>query len=446
MNARAIETDLTQAVETETMRPIQIGVVTVCLLINLCDGFDVLLIAFTAASIAEEWQLDSGQLGIVFSAALFGMTLGALFLSSLADYIGRRRMTLVSLTCIGVAMIMTAQVSTVTELMWLRFATGLGIGAILPGINSMVAEYSPRRLRNFSLAMMHVAYPGGALLSGFVVILLLEPYGWRSIFMIGGVVSLLLVPVVWIWVPESLQYLNYRRPANVLRRVNEILPKLGHGVLSRMPPLVARSEAPGVMGLFSSKFRTWTLLYWIAFFAAFLSLYLVLSWTPKLVVEHGHSNHDGVYVGMLMNAGALIGTPSLGWISLRLGLRRVLIGYSIAASALIVALALSLGSLPWLYMIAFPLGLFLVGIPPGIYAIGARMYPAALRSTGVGVAIGVGRLGAIAGPTLAGGALLFGWSPLIFMTLLGTMPLLVVAAAVSGIRASELGPVLTEKT
>jgi benzoate transport len=440
MSTTGIQQDFTQAIETDVMRPMQIAVVVVCFFINMADGFDIMAISFTASSIATEWQLGPGKLGMVFSAALFGMTLGAFFLSQVADVIGRRRTTLVSLVFIGMMMLLTSQVTTVEQLVWARFATGLGIGAILPGINSMVAEYAPLRLRNFSISMMHVAYPTGALVSGVAVTVLMETYGWRSVFLAGGIGQLLLVPVVWCWVPESLQYLNQKRPADALQQVNEILPKLGHEPITELPPPVQRTERAWVMGLLSDKFRVWTLLYWLAFFSVFMGLYMMWSWTPRLVEAQGHSKQAGINVGMVMNLAAVLGTPTLGWISWRLGLRRVLSVYTVVASLTIVLFAFSLHNLTWIYVLAVPLGFFMVGIPPGIYTIGARIYPTALRSTGVGVGIGVGRLGAVAGPWIAGIAMGLGWSPLVFMTLLAAIPFLVVTASVNGIRAKELDP------
>ena len=204
------------------MTPFQVNAVTICLLINFLDGFDVLAIAFAAPSIAADWSVAPTALGIIFSAGLAGMVVGALFLSPYADRIGRRPLILVCLAIIGAGMLGSAIADNVTQLVVWRLLTGLGVGGMLASLTTMVAEYSSDRRRQLAISVLQSGYPVGAIIAGIVSVWLLDSHGWRSIFVVGGVLSLAMIPLVYWGLPESLQFLLNRQPGEGVNCVTEI--------------------------------------------------------------------------------------------------------------------------------------------------------------------------------------------------------------------------------
>ena len=208
-----------------------------CCLINMLDGLDVLAISFAAPPIAMEWQLQPTALGIVFSTGLIGMALGSMFIAPLTDRIGRRAMILLCLLVIGLAMIGTGLVRTVNELLIARAVTGLGIGAILASLTSMVAEYTPDRHRNLTVSILQAGYPVGGTIGGFLGAWLIPEYGWRAIFFVGAGLGLAMLPLVYLLLPESLQFLEQKRPVDALTRINRVLVRMGRAPLATLGAL-----------------------------------------------------------------------------------------------------------------------------------------------------------------------------------------------------------------
>ncbi|KMO10652.1 MFS transporter, partial [Methylobacterium platani] len=232
------------AIRQGAMTPFQVAAVAVCVLICALDGFDVLVVAFTAASIAKDFALKPTDLGLLFSAGLAGMGLGALLIAPLSDRFGRRTTLLLCLAILCTGMLAAAAAGTLTELALVRLFTGLGIGGGLATVNIVVAEYATDRWRNLSISLMSLGYPLGATLGGAFSVYLIAAYGWRSVYVFGGLVALALVPAVLAFLPESLDYLIARRPAGALPKVNRVLARLGRPALAALPaPLRAEAEA-----------------------------------------------------------------------------------------------------------------------------------------------------------------------------------------------------------
>src|SRR6185295_5905942 len=212
----------------------QVMVVVICTVLNMVDGFDVLAISFTAPVIAKEWGLDPATLGVLLSAGLAGMALGALLISPLADVWGRRTVVLLSTAIISIGMLGSAVTSTVWELAALRFITGLGVGSLLASGNTLLAEYAPDRWRDFSISAMVVGYPAGAIVGGSISAYLITAFGWRAAFIFGGVCLTVLLPAV-LYLPESLDFILSRKRADTLERVNAVMRRVGHAPMTILP-------------------------------------------------------------------------------------------------------------------------------------------------------------------------------------------------------------------
>ncbi len=386
------------------MVPLQYVVIGLCFLLNMLDGMDVLVIAFAAPALAAEWSIAPQALGVVFAAGTFGMVTGAMLLAPVADRIGRRRLILASIALIGVGVTLTAAAATVDTLLLLRFASGVGIGALLASTATIAAEYAPDRKRNFIVGFVLSGYTIGAFLSGLVAARIIPEHGWQAMFVVAGLLTLATLPLAWWLLPESPDFLARVRPQGALERINAILRRMSLPPLAGLPEVDDVESAASVAALLHPARRASTLLLWVAFFMAFGTLYFLLSWIPKLAAETGLPLDVAIYAGAVFNLGAFFGICLQGWLSLTLGLTRTIAGF-MGLAALLMAI-FGLVTEPWLVLTLFGLiGFTVQGGFVGLYAVAARLYPAELRNTGIGWAIGLGRFGAVVGP-LAGGLLI----------------------------------------
>jgi len=416
----------------------QIIAIALCALVNVVDGFDVLAIAFTAPAISTEWSLSPGSLGIVFSAGYFGMALGAFFLGALADKYGRRKMILSCLATLTVTMGLTATAGSIEELLLYRFASGLAIGAMLASITAITAEYSPDSKRNFTISIVQGMYAIGATLGGAVSAYLVGDFGWRSVFLVGATVNGALLVLAFFLLPESLAYLLKNSTAGALGKANAIIKKLGGQVLDSLPPSAgeqARSSGYGV--LLGSEFRKWSILLWISTFSAMFGTYFLMSWIPKIVVDAGVPFEKAAWVGMSINAGGLVGILWLGYRSAVSGLREMITVFMFMAGCLMIVFGQLNDSVPILVTVAVAMGFFAQAGFIGLYSVAARLYPMDVRATGIGCAIGLGRVGAIVGPAVAGLLIGLEWSrPAYFFTL--SLPFFFGALAIWQLKAAQL--------
>ena len=417
------ESELVKAINQGKVTSMQIGVIIICWVINMLDGFDVLAIAYTAPTIKEQWQLAPDQLGVALSAGLVGMALGALFIAPLADRFGGRKIILWCLLVIGLAMLGTAMAYSIETLFVARVITGLGVGGLLASMNTMVAEYSPDRRRSFAISFLQSGYPIGALAGGLVAAPLIPAYGWEMVFIAGGVASLLMVVLVFFFLPESLHYLVDRRPANALAQVNRILTKLKRSTIVQLPQADEQLPQAGFGEIFSGALKQHTLLLWVSFFMSMLTLYFLLLWTPQIIVDAGLPKDQGILVGATLNGGGLIGMLILGHYAERYGLYRLIVNFFLLAAISMAAFAMVKASVSVLLVLAFVLGFFTIGGMIGLYTAAANIYPTRLRNTGLGWGIGIGRIGAIMGPNVAGVLMAIGWEQSDYFLLL-TLPLI----------------------
>ena len=431
--------EIRQLIDERPFSGLQLRVVFICFVLNMLDGFDVLAIAFTAPTISQEWQLTPYALGIIFSAGLIGMTLGAAFIAPYTDVIGRRAMILLSLLAIGISMAVTGLTTNATEMIIMRVITGLGIGSILASLTSMVAEYSPARKRNLTVGFMQVGYPLGATAGGFAAVWLIQAYGWQAVFYFGSALSLAAAVLTWFGLPESMEFLSSRRPPNALEKINRILSRMGWPVLSAIPEAVAEVVRPSVKRLLTPEYRNWTLLLWCGFFMAFLTLYFLFSWVPKITVDAGLSVDKGIYIGTALNFGAFLGGALLGYLSDRFGVRPLIIMFFTGGVIFMVAFGFAPAQVGLLLTLAFVLGFCVLGGFVGFYISAARLYPTEIRTTGVGWSIGAGRTGAIIGPYLGGVLINMGYSTSVNFVVFA-VPLILACVAIYLLRAPALEP------
>ncbi len=408
-------TDIRKNMDEGAMTSFQWLAVAICTLLIMLDGFDVLVMAFTASSVAAEWKLGGAQLGVLFSAGLIGMAIGSLVIAPLADRHGRQPVILLCLAIVSLGMLLSAAARNHAELAALRGITGLGIGGMLASVGVITAEYSSSKWRSTAIALQATGYPIGATLGGLMAAWLLGHHGWRSVFVFGGLTTALMVPIVLWRLPESVDFLISRRPSGALGKLNRLMALMGRPALQQLPAPASGSQAAQggntVAALFRNGLARPTLMLWIGFFLLMFNVYFSLSWTPKLLVQAGLSAQQGVTGGVLLNLGGIAGGSLFGLLALKAKLRHLAIG-SLLLNALFTALfGMASASLGWAFAAAVGMGIFLFACMAGLYGLVPSTYPAEVRATGMGWTIGIGRLGAILAPTMAGLLLDRGWQP-----------------------------------
>lgn len=305
------------------MSTAQVLAVALCTAINAVDGFDILAVAFTAPGIAREWAARPTELGLLFSSGLAGMTVGALALSPIADYWGRRRTVLLSLVMITAGMLGSAAAANVELLMAARALTGVGVGAMMPTINTVVAELSNDRRRDLAVCLQGAGFPLGGAIGG-VGVYLLADVSWRWVFVAGGAFSLLLIVPVILWMPESMDFLIARQPRRALEKLNALLERIGLAQLHALPEVSIQSSEAASIAVRQSDLRLNTVFICSSFFLLMFTFYFLTNWTPKLLTDYGLSTRVGISGAVLMNVGGFTGdlvfsALMLRWPAARMG-------------------------------------------------------------------------------------------------------------------------------
>ncbi|WP_321867825.1 MFS transporter [Paraburkholderia tropica] len=405
-----MEFEIRRAVDESPMSRFQVVAVLVCILLNMLDGFDVLAVAFSASHLSSDWHLTGKEVGLLLSAGLFGMAGGSLFIAPLADRVGRRPLVIACLTIIACGMLVSAFAQNLTQLVTLRAITGIGIGGMLASIAVIASEYSSNKWRSGAISMQSAGYALGATLGGAASAYLLTHFGWRSVFVFGGVATALVLPLVLFCLPESLDFLVQRKPASSLGRVNAILKRMGHSAVTTLvAPVVTGHETQPSHGIGGGSLKR-TLCIWAAFFCVMAGFYFVMSWTPKLLVQAGLSAVQGITGGVLLNVGGMIGCTVFSVVAARFNVTRLLAAFLLLSAILIALFGIVLSTLNLALVVSVALGALISACVGGLYAITPRLYAPHVRATGVGWAIGMGRAGAIIAPFTVGTLLDSGWS------------------------------------
>lgn len=431
--------DVAAVIDRESVSHLQLLVIALCMIVVILDGFDVQTIAFTGTAIAKEWGLAPAHLGPLFAAGMVGMLFGALVIGSLGDRSGRKPALLASVTIFALFSLATAFARGYEQLLALRILTGFGLGGAVPNLTALVAEYAPSRWRSVMISVILLGVPLGGLLGGALTAKLLPVFGWRSIFVAGGLLPLAMMPALAVAVPESIRFLVGRgdgSEAQICRILSRVHPEGGYTSEDHfIDPKPARTGFP-VHHLFTDGRAHDTLLIWVAFFINSIVVLNLMNWIPSLAVAAGFTINEGTLALMMFNFGGLSGPLPLAYLTRKYGSRRV-IAFSFVAGTAVVAAVGQVGHWRALMIaVNFVAGLFTSSNQIAIYALAANFYPTEVRSTGVGWTLGIGRVGAIIGPLLGGALLAFQWTIPLYFLLFGTL-LLIPAAAIGSIRFDD---------
>lgn len=423
--------NLRHKIDHSPMSRYQWGIVLMAAIMNFLDGFDVLAIAFTATNISKEFGLSKTEFGVLVSAGLAGMVAGSMLLAPLADKWGRRPILLLSVSFSAVGLLISG-LSTSPEILGIsRTLTGLGVGGILVGTNVITSEYSSKKWRSFAISVYAAGFGIGAMIGGMIAKSLQATYSWHSVYFAGAAMTAIVLLVLWLWLPESIDYLNSKQPQNAKQRLNKIAQRLGFPGEWELVSNVAENKVKlPISQLFSEKYLRSTLLLWLSFFAIMFCFYFISSWTPALLKEAGMSVEESINVGMMISLGGAAGSLLYGLIASRWSARGVLMFFTVASSVAIVVFILSSANLALAMVLGVVVGALINGCISGLYTINPATYDADIRNTGVGWAIGAGRAGSVLAPTVAGMLLDAGWEKQgLYIAVAGVMLIATIALA-----------------
>ncbi len=387
----------------------QFLVIGLCMFLNMLDGFDITAMSIVNTAVGSELDITPDRLGLISSAALFGMACGAMFLAPLSDIFGRRNVIIISVFMISISIMFTANANTLAEFIVLRILSGLGAGAMLASQAALAIEYSPEKYKALSVALVTSGYPLGAMMTAVIGGFIMPEFGWRGMFWFGGGLTLVMGLITWMQIPESLQFLVDRRPKGALEKINKTLNKLGKEEISELPDIGdteddanKASALDNFQDLFRNEYWRPTLTIWTCFLLCFSTMYFLMTWIPALMEYSGFTAATGRTAFFLFNLGGVIGIWLLGAISTKAKLSNIVSSFLLSSAFLLIVFAASPNMQTWLLSLVLIIGILFQGGFTGLYAVAAKVYPASFRSTGVGWAIGLGRAGAVIGPGVAG--------------------------------------------
>ena len=385
----------------------QFRIVALCLLSQLVDGFDNQASAFVAPALTEHWGIARAALGPVFSAGAFGTLVGCLLIGPIGDMLGRKAVVVGSLVLAAVLMAITASVTSLEQLVAIRFLTGIPLGALIPGTVVVASEWSPARGRATVVTIMACGFALGAILGGQLSSVLLPAFGWQSVFYAGAAGTGVIALAVQLGMPESIRFLSLRPTEAKRVRIAAILRKFDPGLngFDDTPDPTPPLGVGLVAGLFAQDRAIMTLLLWAAFFMNALVLNFMTFWLPSILTEAGLPQTVAIRTSTLFQLGGLCGVVLIGALASKVGAWRLVItGYLFSATA--VTLVGFLAGSPRNAAIAAA-GFCVIGVQMSLAALSATLYPTAMRSTGTSWALGIGRFGSTIGPLIGG--MLIGW-------------------------------------
>lgn len=398
-------------INARALSPNQWVLVLLCFFIVAVDGMDVAIMGFVAPSILAEWGISRPAFGIVMGAAPIGLAVGAVLAGSSSDWWGRRRVLMGSVLGFGLCTLLTPLAHDTTLMAALRFLTGLGLGAAMPNTTTLLSEYVPERRRSFLVAAMFTGFNLGSALVGFAAAALIPHAGWRSVLVLGGALPLLLLPVLYMYLPESARYMVARRMS--AERITSVLSRVCRAPLEGVTRYVSgEATVPArqpLAVLFDRGYRLRTATLWVTYFMGLLVIYLTTSWLPTMMKDAGMGIDRAANVTAMFQLGGTVGALLVGWLMGCMNPNRVMAGaYALGAVALVVmgVNGLMSESIVWLVM---AVGFCLSGAQTGLNGFAPGCYPTVARATGVSWMLGVGRLGSILGSSIGGVLLSQGW-------------------------------------
>jgi benzoate transport len=407
----------------------QVRIIVAAILLAVMDGYDVQVIGYVAPILSGLWHIDHKAFGLIFGAGLVGLALGPLIFSPLADKYGCRPVLIGCTILYALGTLATAMADSWNMLLALRLVTGLGLGGVLPCTVAVVSDFAPTRARNLTIALCSSGFAIGGSLGGFVAAEMIQRFGWQSVFWVGGFVPLVMLPILLIWFPESLPKLlaDARLHSQLERIVAQLVPGWIPPQSIDLKIATGKDRSP-VAALFDGGFAIPTLLMWTIFFCSLLLLYFFVNWIPTVLHQLGRPLEVANRAAAVFQLAGIFGGFFFTAVADRSGKSEWVVGLAFTAAAVCCSLFGTLAgtSLAVVMGSVAVTGFCVVGALGACISFACTYYPARIRATGIGWAMGVGRLGSILGPVVGGVLLTLDLTPEALFRLLSVPALLAV--------------------
>ncbi len=427
------EIDAANVIDAHGLGAMQVGVLLLGGLVASLDGFDNQIMAYTASSVIKDLGLHPAEMARVFSAGLFGAVLGGVVFGEIGDRFGRRVATVGAAALFGLMTFAVAFAPSVTVVTVARFFIGVGVGGLLPAVSALSSEFVPRNMRNMAVILMNVGIGAGGMVAGLLAAFVIAELGWRWIFGFGGLMTLVIALALIVYLPESFRF-DLTRPggeARAMRTLRRVVPTHVFGPSDRLVSDEAQVRAGSLREIFSPKLRVLSTILWCCTIAELFVVNVLYYWMPLLIEHAGYTKQAAILATTLMAFGSLVGLFISGPLSMRVPLRGILVvNYCLSIPAVLIVSQAAAG-FAYLGIGTFLLGLVILGGHGAVVALVAECYPTALRSSGVGWAMSVGRATAILSPLVVGAALSRGWTTSQILAMV-TVPCLLTALGVWG--------------
>ncbi|HCW4237827.1 TPA: MFS transporter [Acinetobacter baumannii] len=390
------------------LKAIHWRVILLSALIIIFDGYDLVIYGVALPKLMVEWQIDTITAGFLGSIALFGMMFGAIIFGSLSDKLeaygfSRKKLIILCVCLFSSFTLLCGYASNPQSFGIFRFIAGLGLGGVMPNVIALMTEYAPKKLRATLVSLMFSGYAVGGMCSALLGMWLVPQYGWKIMFILGGL-PLLLLPMIWLLLPESIDYLVRRKKTeqaiHILKQIDSNVTYTTQTSISLHQANQTSSKTP-VKDLFTENRGPITLLFWGSVFMALVLVYALGNWLPKLMVEAGYDLSTSLFFLFALNIGGMLGAIGGGYFADRFNLAKVLCTLFMSGAIALFLLSYSLPTFV-LYICIAIAGAASIGGQILLLAYMSQFYSSNIRATGLGMALGVGRLGAILGPILCG--------------------------------------------
>jgi MFS family permease len=392
-----------RTIQDEPMGMRQWLIVATCIAVLAMDGYDVLSIAFAAPGLTAEWGLSKATLGAVLPLELLGMALGAIFMGAMADTRGRRPTMLAGLLIVTTGMFAAGLANSIYVLGAARVFTGIGIGGLLATATATSSDYCNNKYRSVALVLVAGGFAFGVYAGATFLAPLLKTFDWRVTFFLGAALGLALIPLVYLLVPESVSYLNRKRPADALARIQAIMSSLGHTRPEQLAtPSAEKVEPVGAASLFKPGLIVTTCSLLVAYFGTLATYYYFVKWLPTIVSDLGYTASEATTVLGIISLGGVVGSIGMSIVSRYFSIHPLMIGSLILAACGVALFPHFTGSLESMKWFGFGTGTLIFAGISGFFGLFAASFPSSVLGSGSGLVLGIGRGGAILGPFIPG--------------------------------------------
>ncbi len=404
--------DVREFIDEQPFSGYQFLIASLCAMVVFIDGFDAQVMGPVGPSLMAQLHIARSAFGSVISSGTLGMMVGALIFGPIADRVGRKPVLVACALAFGAGSLLTATATSVTQLMAFRVFTGFGMGGAMPNAIALTSEYMPKRSRNTAVMTMFCGFSLGSAFAGWTVAALIRNYGWQSIFLVGGSLPIVVAVLLIALLPESIRFLVVR--GGQKKRIVRYLLRIAPATSVPDDVISGADEHSGqkfsVARLFADGRGVVTLMLWVMFFMNLLNLWFLNNWLPTIMNDAGIKVETASLITSLFQIGGIVGALALaGALGRRLSFG-VLAATYLAAAIFIFLIGNAGASIPLLVMTVFASGMGVIGGQTVSNALTADYYPTAIRATGIGWALGIGRIGSILGPIVGGYLLSYGGS------------------------------------